>query len=63
MERSEKTINKVPWFANDEVLGNLQAVMEAVLGAIGVALPPSPALLRRAPSPAEGRGEVEGYAR
>jgi very-short-patch-repair endonuclease len=36
---------------NDEVLGNPQ-------GAIGVALAPSPALLRRAPSPADGRGEA-----
>jgi very-short-patch-repair endonuclease len=45
-------------FGNDEVLGNPQGVIEAVPGAIGVALAPSPALLRRAPSPADGRGEA-----
>ena len=41
-------------FSNDQVLGNCQAVLDAVLAAIEAQLAPSPAPLRGAPSPAEG---------
>lgn len=44
-------------FSNDMMLGNGKLVLEAVRNAIEAELGPSPDLLRRPPSPAEGRGE------
>ncbi|MBM6594179.1 endonuclease domain-containing protein [Microvirga pudoricolor] len=48
-------------FSNDLMLGNGNVVLDSVRQAIEAELGPSPDLLRRPPSPAEGRGE-EGTA-
>jgi very-short-patch-repair endonuclease len=44
-------------FSNDIMLGNGNLVLDSVRKAIEAELGPSPGLLRRPPSPAEGRGE------
>jgi very-short-patch-repair endonuclease len=46
-------------FSNDLMLGNGNLVLDSVRQAIEAKLSPSPDLLRRPPSPAEGRGEGE----
>ncbi|NNC00775.1 DUF559 domain-containing protein, partial [Corallococcus exiguus] len=43
-------------FSNELMLGNGQLVLETLRRAIEAMLGPSPDLLRRPPSPAEGRG-------
>ena len=44
-------------FSNDLMLGNGNLVLDTVRQAIEAELGPSPDLLRRPPSPAEGRGK------
>ncbi len=44
-------------FSNDIMLGNGNLVLDSVRQAIEAELGPSPDLLRRPPSPAEGRGK------
>jgi very-short-patch-repair endonuclease len=44
-------------FSNDLMLGNGNLVLDSVRQAIEAELRPSPDLLRRPPSPAEGRGQ------
>jgi len=44
-------------FSNDLMLGNGNLVLDSVRQAIEAELDPSPDLLRRPPSPAEGRGK------
>jgi very-short-patch-repair endonuclease len=44
-------------FSNDRMLGNGNLVLDTLRQAIEAELGPSPDLLRRPPSPAEGRGE------
>ncbi|MEE1656356.1 endonuclease domain-containing protein [Microvirga sp. CF3062] len=44
-------------FSNDLMLGNGNLVLDSVRQAIEAELGPSPDLLRRPPSPAEGRGQ------
>ncbi len=44
-------------FSNDLMLGNGNLVLDSVRQAIEAELGPSPGLLRRPPSPAEGRGK------
>jgi very-short-patch-repair endonuclease len=44
-------------FSNDLMLGNGNVVLDSVRQAIEAELGPSPDLLRRPPSPAEGRGK------
>ncbi|MEE1611570.1 endonuclease domain-containing protein [Microvirga sp. CF3016] len=48
---------RVMRFSNDLILGNGNLVLDTVRQAIESELDPSPDLLRRPPSPAEGRGK------
>ncbi len=48
-------------FSNDIMLGNGNLVLDSVRKAIEAELGPSPGLLRRPPSPAEGRGKESAH--
>ncbi len=48
-------------FSNDIMLGNGNLVLDSVRRAIEAELGPSPGLLRRPPSPAEGRGKESAH--
>ena len=50
-------------FSNDIMLGNGNLVLDSVRQAVEAELGPSPDLLRRPPSPAEGRGKGSAYDR